>query len=121
MLEAYSSSQGKDEDTDLTKTIKSSILDYMNTKCSDPEDEELINMASFLDPRIRTQHLSQRDIMVIKARVVSSSREVELVSAMPSGSATSETSPESIEEAQSVSKKKRKSLGSFFKFTGIIL
>lgn len=56
-------------------------------------------------------HVSARDIMVIKARVV---REVVFVSAMPSGSATSETSTESTEEAQSVSKKKRKSLGSFF-------
>ncbi|XP_067270785.1 E3 SUMO-protein ligase ZBED1-like [Pseudorasbora parva] len=106
--------QRKDEDTDLTMTIKSSILDYMNTKYSDPEVQKLINMATFLDPRFRTQYLSQEEILVIRARVV---REVESLSVKPSdaGSATPGTSGESTKEAQSASKKQRKSLGSFFK------
>lgn len=51
--------QEKDEDSDLTKTIKTSVLNYMMTKSSNPDVAELINMASFLDPRFRTQHLSQ--------------------------------------------------------------
>ncbi len=59
--------QGKAEDTDLTKTIKSSILDYMNTKYGDLEVQELINMAIILDPHFRTQYMSQEDILVIKA------------------------------------------------------
>lgn len=46
--------QGKDEGSDLTKKFKKSILDYMMTKYSSPEVEELINMASFLD--LRLQH-----------------------------------------------------------------
>ncbi|KAK0132046.1 Zinc finger BED domain-containing protein 1 [Merluccius polli] len=112
--------QEKDEDADLTKTIKKSVLDYVMAKYSDPEVADLINMASFLDPRFRTQHLSQEEILVIKARVV---REGESVSAMPSGpaAATSETSPQSAEKAQGQAteenqrKKQRKSLGSFFK------
>ncbi|KAJ3610146.1 hypothetical protein NHX12_022240 [Muraenolepis orangiensis] len=82
--------QGKDEDTDLTKTINSSILDYLNTKYKEPEIEELINIATMLDPRFRTQHMSQEEILVIKARVF---REVESLSVMPSGAAAPEKSP----------------------------
>ncbi len=106
--------QGKAEDTDLTKSIKSSILDYMNTKYGDLEVQELINMATILDPRFRTQYISQEDILVIKARVV---REVESLSVMSSdaGSTTPVTSAESTKEAQSASKRQKKSLGSFFK------
>ncbi|XP_018956243.2 E3 SUMO-protein ligase ZBED1-like [Cyprinus carpio] len=106
--------QGKDEDTDLNRKIKSSILDYMNTKYGDQEVQELINMATILDPRFRTQYMSQEEILVIKARVV---REVESLSAMPSdaGSSTPVMSSESTKEAQSASKRQKKSLGSFFK------
>lgn len=106
--------QGKDEDTDLTRKIKSSILDYMNTKYGDQEVQELINMATILDPRFRTQYMSQEEILVIKARVV---REVESLSAMPSdaGSSTPVMSSESTKEAQIASKRQKKSLGSFFK------
>lgn len=106
--------QGKDEDSDLAKTIKSSILDYMNTKHSDLEVQEMINMATILDPRFHTQYMSQEEILVIKARVV---REVESLSVMPryAGSATPVTSAESTKEAQSAPKKQKKSLGSFFK------
>ncbi len=35
--------QEKDEHTDLTKTIKTSILDYMNTNYGDQEVQELSN------------------------------------------------------------------------------
>lgn len=38
--------QEKDEDADLTKTIKKSVLDYVTAKYSDPEVAEMINMAS---------------------------------------------------------------------------
>ncbi|KAJ3595234.1 hypothetical protein NHX12_004538 [Muraenolepis orangiensis] len=98
--------QGKDEDTDLTKTIKSSMLDYLNTKYKEPEIGELINIATVLDPRFRTQHMSQEEILVIKARVVG---EVESLSVMPSGAAAPEKSPGSTGQAQSAPKKQRKS------------
>ncbi len=53
----------------------------MNTKYGDLEVQELINMATILDPRFRTQYMSQEEILVIKARVV---REVESLSVMSS-------------------------------------
>lgn len=37
--------QEKDEESDLTKTIKISVLEYLTTKYSDPAVVELINMA----------------------------------------------------------------------------
>ncbi|XP_038155642.1 E3 SUMO-protein ligase ZBED1-like [Cyprinodon tularosa] len=102
--------QEKDEDSDLTKTIKKSVLDYLTTKYSDPDVVELINMASFLDPRFRTQHLSQEEIQVIKAKVVT---EGEPVSATPSGPAETCQGQETEDKQQR--KKQRKSLGSFLK------
>ncbi|XP_013860009.1 zinc finger BED domain-containing protein 1 [Austrofundulus limnaeus] len=114
--------QEKDEDSDLTKTIKTSVLDYVTTKYSDPDIVELINMTSFLDPRFRTQHLSQEEIQIIKARIVTEGKSVP---AMPSGpaAATCEPSPQSDEVSQDQEetedkqqrKKQRKSLGSFLK------
>jgi len=53
----------------------------MNIKYGDQEVQELINMATILDPHFHTQYMSQEEILVIKTRVI---REVESLSVMPS-------------------------------------
>lgn len=60
------------------------VFPHVMTKYSDPDVVELINMAPFLDPRFGTQHLSQVEILVIKARIVTDGADV---CAMPSGPA----------------------------------
>ncbi len=40
-----------DEDSDLTNTIKSKILEYINNNYDDEDTQEQLDMASFLDPR----------------------------------------------------------------------
>lgn len=44
------------EDTDLTRSIKTNILKYLNGKYSDPITRELLNKAFFLDLGVKTQY-----------------------------------------------------------------
>lgn len=52
----------KEDDTNLTKTIKVKILDYMNTKYDDPETQELLDIASFMDPRFKVSNSSSKKV-----------------------------------------------------------
>uniref|UniRef100_A0AAV2MBN1 BED-type domain-containing protein n=1 Tax=Knipowitschia caucasica TaxID=637954 RepID=A0AAV2MBN1_KNICA len=61
----------KDNDTQLTKDIKTAILDYMNKSYKDSVTERLINMASLLDPRFRTEYLSESESEAIKVQAIS--------------------------------------------------
>ena len=48
----------KEEDTNLTKDIKTRIQDYLGKKySSDSELSELLNIASFLDPRFMAEYI----------------------------------------------------------------
>ncbi|XP_073714924.1 E3 SUMO-protein ligase ZBED1-like [Misgurnus anguillicaudatus] len=59
----------KDDDTDLTKAIKSRALSYMEDKYSDPATQELLDVASFLDPRFKMDYVRQENIPEIRSRV----------------------------------------------------
>ncbi|KAL1276600.1 hypothetical protein QQF64_036223 [Cirrhinus molitorella] len=41
----------KEEETELSKCIKKKILGYLNEKYEDPQTQELLDMASAIDPR----------------------------------------------------------------------
>lgn len=57
------------EDTDLTKSLKAKILNYLNNKYEATQD--LMNMTTFLDPRFRTQYISAEETQTIRERVIS--------------------------------------------------
>lgn len=59
----------KEDDTNLTKAIKSRALGYMEDKYSDPATQEILDVASFLDPQFKMGYIRQEDIQDIKARV----------------------------------------------------
>lgn len=59
-----------EEDTDLTRSIKIKVLAYLNEKYSDPRVQELLDVASFLDPRFKTQYITADHIPTIKTRVL---------------------------------------------------
>ena len=65
----------KEDDTNLTKTIKVKILDYMNTKYDDPATQELLDTASFMDPRFKVSYISSEKVQDIKTRVMSEMKE----------------------------------------------
>ena len=55
-----------EDDTELTKEIKIKVLDYLNDKYTDPATDELLSMATFLDPRFKTRYMSTEKLEDIK-------------------------------------------------------
>ncbi|KAI4885812.1 hypothetical protein NFI96_022422 [Prochilodus magdalenae] len=107
--------QVRENDTDLTKTIKNSTLEYLNSKYEDPEVEELISLATMLDPRFHTQYMGPEEIQFMKARAVqemqsflSEQRSTSAFEAPLQGSG-------SAEGIGSDAKRPKNTLGSFFK------
>lgn len=57
----------KEQDSDLTKSMKIKILNYMNTKYDDPVTQELLDMSCFMDPRFKAGYISTDNLHDIKA------------------------------------------------------
>ncbi|KAK7889268.1 hypothetical protein WMY93_024828 [Mugilogobius chulae] len=100
--DALSILAAKDEDSDLTRSIKRKVLHYMNTKYDDPMTQELLDMACILDPRFKAGYISPDKLLNMKARVTSEGM-------------SSKEQNKDVQPPEDVSKKPRKSLGSFFK------
>ncbi|KAK7879064.1 hypothetical protein WMY93_034154 [Mugilogobius chulae] len=47
----------EDDDTELTAKIKSTVNDYLTEKYKDPATDALLDMASLVDPRFKTQYI----------------------------------------------------------------
>lgn len=60
-----------DDDTELTKTMKTTILDYLAEKYQDPTADALLDMASLVDPRFKTQYIDSDKKEGVQARAVS--------------------------------------------------
>lgn len=106
-----------DDDTQLTKDIKTMVMEYLNEKYDDQRTDDLLDMASLVDPRFKTQYIKPDKIEAIKMRVVSEILEGDQGPSTSQASYTTE-----VVEAEGGSaaalpakKKQRKSLGSFFK------
>nr|XP_054592253.1 E3 SUMO-protein ligase ZBED1-like [Nothobranchius furzeri] len=96
----------EEEDLELTKTIKANIMRYLESKYCDLEKEELLDMASLLDPRFRTTYIDASKLEVVKKRAVSE------ISAL-CNSTTEEAGPSAVQE--NTPPKKKMTLGAFFK------
>jgi len=59
----------QEDDTDLTKSIKSKILQYLEEKYSDPNTQELLDIATTLDPRFKLDYVSEDNKTSVKARL----------------------------------------------------
>ncbi|XP_074543295.1 E3 SUMO-protein ligase ZBED1-like [Halichoeres trimaculatus] len=104
----------KGGDTDLTKSLKGKILNYLNTKYE--ESKELLNMTSFLDPRFRTQYFSMEETQTIRERVTSELMQIQQQQHRPAAqsSAAMETARLDVEPPPPA-KARKKTLASFFK------
>lgn len=103
----------EENDTQLTKDIKKKILAYLNEKYADPDTDDLLDMASLLDPRFRTTYISYEKVEDIQAKAVEEIKSIQAESEMTGSSTTDMSVP-----AGSVSppeEKRKKSLSSFFK------
>ena len=58
----------QEDDSELTKSIKTRILEYLNEKYADPVTQELLDMASLLDPRFKTKYIKPATVDYIKTK-----------------------------------------------------
>lgn len=102
--------QGQDEDTDLTKKLIKEMLDYIKEKYEDEATQELLDIASCLDPWFKMDFIDADKKPQVKARVTT-----ELMECQAQGTSSCITEEEPTVADQPQAKKAKKSLGSFFK------
>lgn len=59
----------QEDDLDLTRSIKSKVLVYLQEKYSDPNTQELLDIATSLDPRFKMDYIHEDKKTTIKARL----------------------------------------------------
>ncbi|XP_039618326.1 E3 SUMO-protein ligase ZBED1-like [Polypterus senegalus] len=111
----------QDGDTELTKEIKVGILNYLNEKYDDHTTNNLLDMATLVDPRFKTAYMKEERVEFIKMRAAA-----ELADMAAPESAQTEAASISSPAAEDnpelpcphPTKKTKKSLGSYFKKAG---
>lgn len=105
----------QDDDTQLTTTIKEGILNYLDEKYDDQTTEELLDMASLVDPRFKTTFIKEERVDYMKARATA-----ELESLVAEQTASAEVAPlpsaeVARDEPDVPAKRQKKTLSSYFK------
>ncbi|XP_056124490.1 zinc finger BED domain-containing protein 4-like [Rhinichthys klamathensis goyatoka] len=101
-------------DTELTKSPKSNILSYLNSKYEGIQD--LLNFTTFLDPRFRTQHISEEETQTLKERAISELIEIHGQQYVAQSPAVMDNNSIDV-ESPPAAKAKKTTLASFFKET----
>lgn len=111
----------KSDDTDLTKKIKQAILEYLNSKYTEDCVDELLGLASTLDPRFKNRFNNDDRIEAITMAAMRELMAVATEEDSPtSGHSTASAHPMAAEtgsgdDAREGAKRKKKSFGSYFK------
>lgn len=104
-----------EDEAQLTKDLKTTVMAYLDEKYADQTTDDLLDVATLVDPRFKSQYIKPEKVEAIKMRAVSEMLEGDQG---PSTSQASEAAgAEGGAEAAALpaQKKLRKSLGSFFK------
>ncbi|XP_052456561.1 E3 SUMO-protein ligase ZBED1-like [Carassius gibelio] len=101
-------------DTELTKSLKTKILSYLNNKYEGTQD--LLNFTTFLDPRFRTQYICEEETQTLKERAISELIEIHQQQSVAQSTAVMENDSLDV-ESPPAAKAKKKTLASFFKET----
>lgn len=102
-------------DTQLTKDVKRNILAYLNEKYSDQVTDDLLDIASLLDPRFRTNYMDKEKVERVLSRAVEEivplmKAQQDTLSGAAGAAAAAEAEPVPPPE-----EKRKKTLASFFK------
>ncbi|CAL9695097.1 unnamed protein product [Knipowitschia caucasica] len=98
-------------DSELCKSIKTKVVDYLNNKYADPTTSDLLDIASLLDPRFRAKYIScDHDHMERRVILETQSLLHECVREL-----NDPTEQEGAAVAVPPNPKRKKSLASFFK------
>ncbi len=89
----------KESDTELTKEIKTKALEYLNDKYTDPATDELLTMATFMDPIFKTMYMSTEKLEEIKVRAASETEALLVENSALVESSLAEDQPEREREA----------------------
>ena len=57
-------------DAQLTRDIKMRVVDYLFDKYTNPETDEPLTMATFLDPRFKNTYMTTEKLVEVKVRAV---------------------------------------------------
>lgn len=110
-------------DTQLTKDFKTKIMAYLDEKYADQATDDLLDMATLVDPRFKAQYIKPNKVEAIKTQALAEMMDddqglqpqaetlVETEAAGAEGGVAAEPQP----PPPLCMKKQRKSLGSFFK------
>ncbi|XP_057183139.1 E3 SUMO-protein ligase ZBED1-like [Triplophysa rosa] len=105
------------DDSELTKTIKSTVINYLNEKYGDAPTDDLLNIASLVDPRFKTQYIKDDKVEeAVKSRAMAQMLDEcqnqttsQATPALPSTSKGGDAATATPDKLQ------KKTLGSFFK------
>ena len=78
-------------DSQLTLDIKHRVMLYMECKYADPAVSMLLGVATFLDPRFRTDYIDKTDLVGVREKIASEAREEQ-----PQTSAVEQSSQEIV-------------------------
>lgn len=104
-------------DSELTKSIKHTILTYLNEKYSEPSTSDLLDIASFMDPLFRGKYVSIEKLVALKEKVICEAQS--LLGDQGSSAGVVKSVPQSAQENAMAGPvppiaKKKKTLASFF-------
>ncbi|XP_028300964.1 zinc finger BED domain-containing protein 1-like [Gouania willdenowi] len=100
----------QEDETDLAKCIKKKIVAYLNEKYDDAPTQELLDMASALDPRFKLTYVSEDKHGSIEERLSS-----EMKAVMEKAPERAVTPADDTDATAAGGARKKKALGSFFK------
>lgn len=105
-----------DKESPLTKDMKMTVMAYLEEKYADQKTDDLLDIATLVDPRFKVQYIKPEKVDIIKMRAVS-----EMLEGNQDQSTSARTEGPGEDGAGAAAavlptqKKQRKSLGSFFK------
>lgn len=62
--------QVREEDTPLTKEMTTKIREYFDKKYADPDTDDMLDMATLVDPRFKMEYIKKDKVAAIKTRAV---------------------------------------------------